>query len=195
MSSNTPPSKPRTGPKPNGASKPSDAIVAGPARAPARAMLRAAGLGDDDFTKPMIAVINTWSSVTPCNMHLNGLAEHVRAGIREAGGVPIDFNTIVVTDGISMGSPELMAADIERFVSQGYHRFQLKVGGDPRVDIERIKQARDVLGPDDILVADANTGWTMRDAIRVVNAVEHLDVHIEQPCRSQIGRASCRERV
>lgn len=85
---------------------------------------------------------------------------------------------------ISMGSPEIMAADIERFVGEGYHRFQLKVGGDPRTDIERIKQTRAVLAPDDILVADANTGWTMRDAIRVANAVEGLDVHIEQPCRS-----------
>jgi len=108
MSSNTPPSPP------NAKSKPSDAIVRGPSRAPARAMLRATGLDDDDFAKPMIAVVNTWSSVTPCNMHLNGLAEHVRAGIREAGGVPVDFNTIVVTDGISMGSPGMRASLMSR---------------------------------------------------------------------------------
>jgi dihydroxy-acid dehydratase len=62
-------------------------------------------MADEDFGKPLIAVVNTWSSVTPCNMHLAELAGHVRAGVRAAGGVPVDFNTIMVTDGISMGTP------------------------------------------------------------------------------------------
>ncbi len=66
-------------------------VTAGPNRAAARSYLRAAGLGDEDFARPLIAVVNTWSSVTPCNMHLGDLAEHVRRGVREAGGVPIDF--------------------------------------------------------------------------------------------------------
>jgi dihydroxy-acid dehydratase len=100
----TPPSKPKR----------SDAITAGPNRAAARSYLRATGLDDADFAKPLIAVVNTWSSVTPCNMHLDGLAEHVRRGVREAGGVPIDFNTIVVTDGIAMGSPGMKASLISR---------------------------------------------------------------------------------
>ena len=89
-------------------------VTQGPNRAAARSYLRAAGLEDGDFKRPLIAVVNTWSSVTPCNMHLGDLAEHVRRGVREAGGVPIDFNTIVVTDGISMGTPGMKASLISR---------------------------------------------------------------------------------
>ena len=92
----------------------SAAVTAGPNRAAARSYLRAAGLGDEDFARPLIAVVNTWSSVTPCNMHLGDLAEHVRRGVRGAGGAPIDFNTIVVTDGISMGTPGMKASLISR---------------------------------------------------------------------------------
>ena len=102
--SETPPSKPKR----------SDAITAGPNRAAARSYLRATGFDDADFARPLIAVVNTWSSVTPCNMHLGDLAEHVRRGVREAGGKPIDFNTIVVTDGIAMGSPGMKASLISR---------------------------------------------------------------------------------
>ncbi len=91
-------------------------VTAGPDRAAARSYLRAAGMDDADFNKPMIAVVNTWSSVTPCNMHLDRLAKDVRAGIVAAGGFPIDFNTIVVTDGISMGTPGMKASLISREV-------------------------------------------------------------------------------
>ncbi len=94
----------------------SRAVTAGPARAAARSYLRAAGMRDADFDKPMIAVVNTWSSVTPCNMHLDRLADDVRAGIRAAGGWPVDFNTIVVTDGISMGTAGMKASLISREV-------------------------------------------------------------------------------
>ncbi|WP_291844302.1 dihydroxy-acid dehydratase [Maricaulis sp.] len=96
--------------------KSSDAITAGPARAPARAMLRATGMEDGDFGKPMIGVINTWTTVTPCNMHLADLAEPVREAVREAGGHPVDFNTIVVSDGISMGTEGMRASLISREV-------------------------------------------------------------------------------
>lgn len=93
------------------------AVVTGGAnRAAARSYLRATGMDDEDFKRPLIAVVNTWSSVTPCNMHLGDLAKHVRRGVREAGGVPIDFNTIVVTDGISMGTPGMKASLISREV-------------------------------------------------------------------------------
>jgi dihydroxy-acid dehydratase len=92
----------------------SASVTAGPNRAAARSYLRAAGMDDADFARPLIAVVNTWSSVTPCNMHLGDLAEHVRRGVREAGGVPIDFNTIVVTDGIAMGTPGMKASLISR---------------------------------------------------------------------------------
>ncbi len=96
--------------------KRSHAITAGPGRAAARAYLRATGMEDGDFARPMIAIVNTWSSVTPCNMHLADLAVHVRRGIREGGGHPVDFNTIVVTDGIVMGSAGMKASLISREV-------------------------------------------------------------------------------
>lgn len=96
--------------------KKSDAITKGPARAPARAMLRAAGYGDKELSQPMIAVVNTWSTVTPCNMHLGALAEPVREGIRAGGGAPVDFNTIVVSDGITMGSEGMRGSLISREV-------------------------------------------------------------------------------
>lgn len=96
--------------------KRSDAITRGPARAPARAMLRATGMEDADFDKPIIGVINTWTTVTPCNMHLADLAEPAREAVRDAGGHPVDFNTIVVSDGISMGTQGMRASLISREV-------------------------------------------------------------------------------
>ncbi|MBO6763641.1 dihydroxy-acid dehydratase [Maricaulis sp.] len=94
--------------------KTSDAITKGPARAAARAMLRATGMQDADFDKPMIGVVNTWTTVTPCNMHLADLAVPVREAVSEAGGFPVDFNTVVVSDGISMGSEGMRASLISR---------------------------------------------------------------------------------
>ena len=94
----------------------SSAVTQGPTRAAARSYLRAAGMQDADFDKPMIAIVNTWSTVTPCNMHLDRLAKDVRAGIIAAGGYPVDFNTIVVTDGISMGTQGMKASLISREV-------------------------------------------------------------------------------
>ncbi|WP_425408989.1 dihydroxy-acid dehydratase [Hyphococcus sp.] len=96
--------------------KRSDAITKGPSKAPARAMLRATGLEDEDLAKPMIAVVNTWSTVTPCNMHLDKLAAPVREGVRKGGGTPVDFNTIVVSDGITMGGEGMRASLISREV-------------------------------------------------------------------------------
>ena len=85
---------------------------------------------------------------------------------------------------ISQEEPEAMANNISGYREEGYQRFQLKVGGNPDVDIERIHQARKVLEPTDKLVADANTGWTQHEAARVVRAVSKVDVYIEQPCPS-----------
>jgi dihydroxy-acid dehydratase len=79
-------------------------------------MLRGAGLSDADLEKPLIAVVNTWSTVTPCNVHLADLAEPVRQGVRAGGAVPIDFNTIVVSDGITMGADGMRASLISREV-------------------------------------------------------------------------------
>ena len=83
---------------------------------------------------------------------------------------------------ISQESPEQMAAKVAGYRAEGYRRFQLKVGGDPDVDIERIHAVRAALEPTDRLVADANTGWTQHEAMRVVRAVSDVDVYIEQPC-------------
>ena len=91
-------------------------LTEGPGRAPARAMLRAVGLRDEDFAKPLIAVANTWSEVTPCNFHLRDIAETIKSGIREAGGVPLEFNSIVVSDGISMGTEGMKTSLISREV-------------------------------------------------------------------------------
>jgi len=112
----------------------SDAIKKGVARAPARAMLKATGLTDADLAKPLVALANTWSDVTPCNMHLRSLAEKVKEGIRAAGGTPIECNTIVISDGITMGtegmkgslvSREVIADSIELFVRS--HAFDAVV--------------------------------------------------------------------
>ena len=92
----------------------SDQIKKGTDRAPARAMLRATGLDDKQIYQPLIAVVNTWSDVTPCNIHLRDLAEPLKAGIRAAGGTPVEFGSIVVTDGISMGSEGMKCSLISR---------------------------------------------------------------------------------
>jgi dihydroxy-acid dehydratase len=94
----------------------SSALVDGNNRAPARAMLRASGLTDDDFTKPLIGIANTWIEIGPCNYHLRELAEHVRAGIRAAGGTPLEFNTVSISDGITMGTDGMRASLISREV-------------------------------------------------------------------------------
>lgn len=83
---------------------------------------------------------------------------------------------------ISQESPEAMAAKVSAYRKEGYTRFQLKVGGDPDTDIERIAAVRAMLQRGDRLVADANTGWTQHEAMRVVRAVRGVDVYIEQPC-------------
>lgn len=83
---------------------------------------------------------------------------------------------------ISQRPADEMAANVAAYRAEGYTRFQLKVGGDPDQDIERIRAVRAILQPTDRLVADANTGWTQHEAVRVVRAVRDLDVYIEQPC-------------
>ncbi len=92
----------------------SHTITAGYDRAPARAMLRAVGFTDDDFTRPLIGIANTWSETTPCNAHLRELGEWVKEGVREAGGAPLEFNLPVVSDGITMGTEGMKASLISR---------------------------------------------------------------------------------
>jgi len=91
-------------------------LTDGANRAGARAMLRACGLQDDDFKKPLIGVANTWIEIGPCNYHLRELAEHVKRGIRAAGGTPLEFNTVSISDGITMGTEGMRASLISREV-------------------------------------------------------------------------------
>jgi len=96
---------------------------------------------------------------------------------------------------ISQQSPAEMAANVLEYRGEGYRRFQLKVGGNPDEDIERIRAAREILEPTDKLIADANTGWTVHEAARVVRAVSDVDVYIEQPCASYEECLSIRRRT
>ena len=95
---------------------PSREMVEGPSRAAARAMLHAAGFDAEDLAKPLVAVVHSFSTVTPCNMHLRDLAQHAARGIEAGGGTPIEFNTIVVTDGIAMGTRGMRASLMSREV-------------------------------------------------------------------------------
>jgi dihydroxy-acid dehydratase len=91
-------------------------VTDGYERAPARAMLRAIGMTDDDWQKPQVGVASSWNEVTPCNMSLDRLAKRAKEGIREAGGYPIEFVTIAVSDGISMGHEGMRASLVSREV-------------------------------------------------------------------------------
>jgi dihydroxy-acid dehydratase len=97
--------RPRSGP-----------LTTGPSRAAARAMLRAVGLSEDDLVKPQVAVASSWNEVTPCNVHLNGLAAAAKEGVRQAGAVPLEFGTIAVSDGISMGTEGMKSSLVSREV-------------------------------------------------------------------------------
>ena len=94
----------------------SAALTQGPRRAPARAMLKAAGFSDEDLARPLIGVANTWIEIGPCNYHLKDLAADVKAGIRAAGGTPLEFNTVSISDGITMGTAGMKASLVSREV-------------------------------------------------------------------------------
>ena len=89
-------------------------VTDGPSRAPARAMMKAIGFTDEDLAKPLIGIANTWTEIGPCNYHLRALAEHVKAGVRAAGGTPLEFNTVSISDGITMGTEGMKTSLISR---------------------------------------------------------------------------------
>jgi dihydroxy-acid dehydratase len=91
-------------------------IVEGRDRAPARAMLKAAGFTDDDLTRPLVGVAHSWTPYGPCNLHLRDLAGHIQQGIREAGGTPIEINTVSISDGITMGTEAMKTSLVSREV-------------------------------------------------------------------------------
>ena len=116
----------------------SSLVVDGVQKAAARAMLHAVGFSEADFSKPQIGIASTWSNLTPCNMHIDTLAEAAAMGAEDGGGKAVTFNTITVSDGISMGSPgmryslvsrEVIADSIETVVgAQGFDGF-VAIGG------------------------------------------------------------------
>ena len=91
-------------------------ITNGRDRAGARAMFKAVGFSDEDLGKPIVGIANTWTETMPCNWNLRGLAEHVKRGIRDAGGTPMEFNTIAISDGITMGTEGMKASLVSREV-------------------------------------------------------------------------------
>ncbi len=95
---------------------PSRAIFEGPDRAPARAYLKGLGFTGADLEKPIIAVANTWIETMPCNYHLRRLSAKVKEGIRAAGGTPFEFNTIAISDGITMGTEGMKTSLVSREV-------------------------------------------------------------------------------
>jgi dihydroxy-acid dehydratase len=94
----------------------SNVLTEGPHRAAARAMLRGVGFSKEDLHKPIIGIANTWTEIGPCNFHLRDIAEAVKQGIREAGGTPMEFNTVTISDGITMGTEGMKASLISREV-------------------------------------------------------------------------------
>ena len=96
---------------------------------------------------------------------------------------------------ISQEAPDAMAAKVAAYRAEGYRKFQLKVGGDVETDVARIRACAAALQPGDVLVADANTGWTMHEAARVCDAVRDVDVYIEQPCASYEACLTVRRRT
>ncbi|NNU16862.1 dihydroxy-acid dehydratase [Parvularcula sp. ZS-1/3] len=185
--------------------KRSDAITKGPARAAARAMLRATGFEDEDFDRPIIAVVNTYSSVTPCNMHLKDLAEPVLKGIRDAGGWPVEFGAPVVSDGITMGhegmraslvSREIIADSIELAVrGHALDAALVLVGCDKTIPAAAMALARcDVPG----LVFYGGTiaaGCSASKKISVQDVFEAIGAHaqgsIDEAELDQIERSAC----
>ncbi|HEU4480386.1 MAG TPA: dihydroxy-acid dehydratase, partial [Actinomycetota bacterium] len=88
----------------------SSALTDGPDRAPARAMLKGVGFTDDDLARPLIGVATTWIETMPCNLNQRELAAQVKAGIRAAGATPVEFNTISISDGVTMGTEGMRAS-------------------------------------------------------------------------------------
>jgi dihydroxy-acid dehydratase len=96
--------------------RPSRTILEGPDRAPARAYLRGIGFDDEALSRPIVGIANTWTETMPCNWHLRALAERVKDGVRAAGGTPMEYNTVAVSDGITMGTEGMKASLVSREV-------------------------------------------------------------------------------
>ena len=139
-------------------------VVDGAKQSPSRAMLRAVGFQDADFQKPQIGVASTWANLTPCNMHINDLATEAVKGADDAGGKGVLFNTITVSDGISMGSPGMRYSLVSREVIAD--SIETVVGAEGFDGFDRI---RDDLARDERI---AHAGRAHRDAVRHGDRVE-----------------------
>lgn len=171
-------------------------VVDGVSQAPSRAMLRAVGFGDDDFTKPQVGIASTWSMITPCNMHIDGLARKAAAGADGAGGKAVIFNTITVSDGISMGTPgmryslvsrEVIADSIETVAgAQGFDALVTIGGCDKNIPACVMAMAR--LNRPSIFVygGTIRPGAKRRDIVAVFEAVGAL-------AGGKIGESELRE--
>src|ERR1700712_4645533 len=111
MSENGSTSNPDDLPRPRSA-----AVFDGPDRAAARAYMKGIGYDDAALSRPTVGIANTWTEAMPCNFHLRGLAEHVKDGVRAAGGTPFEFNTVAVSDGVTMGTQGMKASLVSREV-------------------------------------------------------------------------------
>ena len=168
----------------------SSIVVDGVAQAPSRAMLYPVGFSEADFDKPQIGVASTWSMVTPCNMHINELAEAAAMGADEAGGKSVLFNTITVSDGISMGTPgmryslvsrEVIADSIEAVVcAQGFDGFVTIGGCDKNMPGCAMAMARIDRPSVFVYGGTIQLGEERRDIISVFEAVgQHAAGHID----------------
>jgi dihydroxy-acid dehydratase len=156
-------------------------VVDGVKQAPSRAMLRAVGFKDEDFAKPQIGIASTWADLTPCNMHIGALAREAAAGADAAGGKSVLFNTITVSDGISMGSPgmryslvsrEIIADSIEAVVgAEGFDGFVAIGGCDKNMPASAMAMAR--LNRPAVFVygGTIRPGVARRDIVSVFEAV------------------------
>ena len=188
--------------------KHSSIIVDGMEQAPSRAMLYPVGFKKEDFSKPQIGIASTWSMVTPCNMHINTLAEQACKGADDAGGKAVQFNTITVSDGISMGTPgmryslvsrEVIADSIETVVgAQGFDGFVAIGGCDKNMPACGIAMAR--LNRPSVFVYGGTIlpGEERRDIVSVFEAVGARaagkigDIELEQIETTAIpGPGSC----
>jgi len=159
----------------------SSVVVDGDHRAPSRAMLRATGFSDRDFTRPQVGIASTWSRLTPCNMHIDELARAAGESVDEAGGKSVEFNTITVSDGISMGSPgmryslvsrEVIADSIETVVAgQGFDGFVALGGCDKNMPGCAIAMARLDRPAVFVYGGTIRTGVRERDIVSVFEAV------------------------
>src|SRR5947209_6879122 len=149
----------------------SRALTDGPERAAARAYLKGIGYDDEALSKPLVAVANTWIETMPCNFHLRALAAKVKEGVREAGGTPMELNTIAISDGITMGTPGMRASLVSREVIADSIELVVEAVGAHaagRITDEELTEIEDVASPGAGACGGQFTANTMAMAFEVL---------------------------